>query len=117
MRRQVGLLLLSALFATLSLADPSKTPTHARSHGNPLSGVVVRVDAAGKTFAVRTSSGMETTLVRTNATRVQGDGLKPGDRVSVRWLEKDGKKIATSVRVESAASAAAVTPTASAGSR
>jgi hypothetical protein len=34
----------------------------------------------------------------------------------VRWLEKDGKKIATSVRVDSAAAAAA-TPTASAGTR
>ena len=117
MRRRVGLLLLSALFAALALADPSKAPAHAKSHGNPLSGVVVRVDAAARTFAVRASSGMETILVRTNATRIQGDGLKPGDRVSVRWLEKDGKKIATSVRVESTATAAGVTPTASAGTR
>ena len=73
-------------------------------------------DAVAKTFAVRSSSGMETTLVRTGATRVQGDALRPGDRVAVRFLEKDGKKIATSVRIEPSV-ASAVTPTASAGTR
>jgi hypothetical protein len=115
-RSLAGLLLLAALVASLAVAEPSKTPAHAKSHGNSLAGVVVRVDAASKTFVVRAPSGMETTLVRTGATRVQGETLKPGDRVAVRWLEKDGKKIATSVRVDSAALAAA-TPTASAGTR
>lgn len=115
-RSTAGLLLLFALAATLAVAEPSKTPAHPKSHGNSLAGVVVRVDAAAKTFVVRAPSGMETTLVRTGATRVQGATLKPGDRVAVRWLEKDGKKIATSVRVDSAALAAA-TPTASAGTR
>jgi hypothetical protein len=106
-----ALVLLSAGFAF-----PAKTPTHPKSHGYSLAGVIVRVDAVAKTFAVRSGSGTETTLVRTSATRVQGDALKPGDRVAVRFLEKDGKKIATSVRVENAV-AAAVTPTAPAGTR
>ena len=39
-----------------------------------------------------------------------------GDRVAVRWLEKDGKKIATSVRIETPA-LATITPTAPAGTR
>lgn len=115
-RSLVGFLLLAALAGPLAVAEPSKTPAHAKSHGNPLSGVVVRVDAATRTFVVRAPSGMETTLLRTGATRVQGETLKPGDRVAVRWLEKDGRKIATSVRVDSAA-LAVVTPTASAGTR
>ena len=44
------------------------------------------------------------------------NNFRPGDHVAVRFLEKDGKKIATSVRIEPAV-AAAVTPTASAGTR
>ncbi len=111
-----GLLLLAALASSAALAAPGKTPARAKSHGNSLAGGVVRVDAASRTFVVRAPSGMETTLVRTGATRVQGETLRRGDRVAVRWLEKDGKKIATSVRVDSAA-LAAVTPTASAGTR
>jgi hypothetical protein len=98
--------------ASPATADPEKP----KSHGNALSGTVTRVDRMAKTFVVRAANGKETTLVRTDATRVQGETLKVGDRVAVRWLEKDGKKIATSVRIEPAALAAA-TPTASAGTR
>jgi cold shock CspA family protein len=105
-----------ALASLSSAAAPTKTPTHPHGHGFAVAGVVVRVDPAAKTFAVRASSGAETTLVRTSATRVQGEGLKPGDHVAVRFLEKDGKKIATSVRVEPP-TVAAVTPTAPSGTR
>jgi hypothetical protein len=103
-----------ALFAFASLAVavvPTKTPTHPRSHGYSVVGVVIRMDVVAKTFSVQTQAGVETTLVRTSATRVQGDALKPGDRVAVRYMEKDGKKIATSVRIEPVATAS-VTPTA-----
>ena len=118
MRRILPGLALVAMAAVFSgFAAPAKTPTHPKSHGYSLAGVILRVDVVAKTFVVRSNSGTETTLVRTGATRVQGDALKPGDRVAVRFLEKDGKKIATSVRVETAL-AAAVTPTAApAGSR
>src|SRR5262245_44376510 len=116
MRRLLAGLACFALASVSTAVSPTKTPTHPHSHGYSLAGVVVRVDPAAKTFAVRAASGTETTLVRTSATRVQGDGLKAGDRVAVRFLEKDGKKIATSVRVESTA-VASVTPTASAGTR
>lgn len=111
-----ALALVGAAAVSSGFAAPSKTPTRPKSHGYSLAGVVVRVDVVAKTFAVRSNAGTETTLVRTTATRVQGEHLKPGDRVAVRFLEKDGKKIATSVRVESTA-VAAVTPTASAGTR
>jgi cold shock CspA family protein len=111
MRRLLVGLALLALASVGSAAAPTKTPTHPRSHGYSLAGVVVRVDVVAKTFAVQSQTGAETTLVRTSATRVQGNALKPGDRVAVRYMEKDGKKIATSVKVE-AMVAAAVTPTA-----
>ena len=111
MRRLLAGLALLALASVASAAAPTKTPTHPRNHGYSLAGVVVRVDVVAKTFAVRSTAGTETTLVRTSATRVQGDGLKAGERVAVRYLEKDGKKIATSVKIEPVATAA-VTPTA-----
>ena len=115
MKRLLGLAILGALIGAPCAAEPSRTPTRTMIHGNSLAGVVVRIDAASNTFAVRAPSGIETTLVRTNATRVRG-ALRPGDRVAVRWLEKDGKKIATSVRIETPA-LAATTPTAPAGTR
>lgn len=118
MRRLLSGLLLTLVLSgapLLGIGGPTRTPTHPKSHGYSLAGVVVRVDAKAKTFAVRSGAGTETTLVRTRATHVQGE-LKAGDRVAVRFLEKDGKKIATSVRIEPTA-VSAVTPTASAGTR
>jgi hypothetical protein len=53
--------------------------------------------------------------VRTTATKVNGEAVKAGDRVAVRWLERDGKKIATSIRIEPPVFAAA-TPVAPAPS-
>ncbi len=72
---------------------------------------MTRVDSAASNFVVREGSGRETRLRRTSATHVTGGNLKPGARVAVRWLEKDGHKIATSVRVEAPAIAVS-TPTA-----
>src|SRR5215470_977662 len=104
---------LSAGVLAVLLAAPAPAPTAAKpkSHGNALSGTVMRVDSSSaSTFVVRESSGRETTLRRTSATHVTGGSLKPGVRVAVRWLEKDGHKIATSVKVEAPAIAAS-TPT------
>ena len=111
MRRLLAGLAVFALASISSAAAPTKTPTHPRSHGFSVTGVVVRVDVVAKTFSVQSQTGAETTLVRTSATRIQGNALRPGDRVAVRYMEKDGKKIATSVRIEPAA-AASITPTA-----
>src|SRR5262245_53415290 len=107
----MGFLSASVLAALLAAPTPAPTASKPKSHGNALSGTVTRVDAASSSFVVRESSGRETTLRRTSATHVTGGSLKTGVRVAVRWLEKDGHKIATSVRVEAAAIAAS-TPTA-----
>lgn len=103
-----------ALFAAL-LSGPlaAVTPEKTKTHGYSVSGTVSRVDETAKTFVVRSGAGKETTLVRTTATKVNGEALKAGDRVAVRYLERDGKKIATSIRVEPPAVATVtVTPAA-----
>ena len=105
------LLPLALLLCGLAAAAPAASSEKARSHGYGLSGTITRVDEAAKTFAVRTAAGKETALVRTTATKINAEAIKAGDRVAVRWLERDGKKIATSIRIEPPAVAAA-TPTA-----
>ncbi len=73
------------------------------------------MDVAANTFVVKTAAGKETLLARTAATKVNGAAPKVGDRVAVRWLLHEGKKVATSIRVEPPAVAGA-TPTAPASS-
>ena len=109
------LLPVALLLCGLAAAAPGASSEKQRSHGYSLSGTITRVDEAAKTFVVKTVAGKETALVRTTATKVNGEALKAGDRVAVRWLERDGKKIATSIRIEPPAVAAA-TPTAPAPS-
>jgi hypothetical protein len=117
MRRPVLASVLSTLLA-VALASPaaaaSPTPKP-KSHGNALSGTVVRVDGSRKLLVVR-AGNRETTLVMTPATGVHGGPLAEGQRVAVRWLDKDGKHVATSVRIEAPALAGATaTPTAVGG--
>ena len=96
---------LALLFGGLAAAAPGASSEKPKSHGHSLSGTITRVDEATKTLVVKTAPGKETTLVRTTATRINGEALKAGDRVAVRWLEHDGKKIATSIRIEPPAEA------------
>ncbi len=101
----------AVLSSALLAASPDKEKT--KTHGFSVSGVVARTDETAHTFVVRSAAGKETTLVRTTATRLNGKALASGDRVDVRYLARDGKKIATSIRVEPAALATATaTPTA-----
>ena len=95
--RRIGIwsILAMALSATLLAASPSK----AKVHGYPLSGTVLSVDQSAKTFVVKSSSGKATTLVWTPATTMAGGELKVGEKVTLRYLDKDGKHIATSVVV------------------
>lgn len=100
--------LLCAGFARrATAATPTPRP---KTHGNALSGTVVRVDGPRNIFVVRAGS-RETTLVMTPATSVHGGHLAEGQRVAVRWLDKEGKHVATSVRIEPPAVAGTATPT------
>jgi hypothetical protein len=105
-----GLLALSALLG----ATPSTTPTpavRAKAHGVAVAGRVIRVDAAKKTFSVRDGAGKEVALSWTAATRIAGGDLKAGDAVTLRYLDKDSRHIATYIRVNTPA-AGPQTPTA-----
>ncbi|HEV8117906.1 MAG TPA: hypothetical protein VGQ32_05235 [Thermoanaerobaculia bacterium] len=84
----------------LTLAGPaSDPPAKPKTHGYALSGTVGSVDEARKTFVVKNSAGKETTLVWTNATAVVGGKLKTGEKVTLRYLDKDGKHIVTTVSI------------------
>ena len=104
-------LLSGGFVAALAAATPEKQ----KSHGYDVSGTITRMDVAANTFVVKTAAGKETLLARTAATKVNGAAPKVGDRVAVRWLLHEGKKVATSIRVEPPAVAGA-TPTAPASS-
>jgi hypothetical protein len=119
-----GGLLRKALFATVLLlvaaAFFADTPSKSKAHGLSVTGTVVSVDATVRKMTVKTSAGKQVPLVWTGATKTAGGTVKPGVKVTVRYLEKEGKNIATSIRIEteqpSAASVppAAATPTATA---
>jgi hypothetical protein len=87
---------LCALLAASAGAEPEK----GKGHGYSVSGTIVRVDEEAKTFTVLSGSTREVTLVRTSATRISGSKLKAGEHVTARWIDRNGKKIATAVRVE-----------------
>jgi len=88
-------LVTGTLLAALSGASPSRVKTH----GIALSGTVSSVDFAAKAFVVRDSAGKSTSLVWTDATTVTGGTLKVGEKVTLRYLVKNRKNIATSVKI------------------
>jgi hypothetical protein len=99
------------------LAVTPTPPSRSRAHGLVFAGTILAVDAAGKSLVVRNAAGKETRFVWTSATRVIGGDLKAGERVTLRYLDKDGKHIAMSVSIAAATAArtpSAQTPTASA---
>jgi hypothetical protein len=99
------------LVATVAASEPSK----AKVHGYALSGTIVAVDEAGKTFDVKSSPKREMRLSWTTATVVLGGSLAVGQKVTLRYLDKDQKHIATSIKIMPAASvetARATTPAA-----
>ncbi len=100
MHRLSGIPLVFALAALGAAPTPAPTPAaKGRAHGHAVEGRVVSVEPH-RAFVVRMASGEETTLALTGATHLKGDPLAPGQHVSVRYLNREGRKIATSVRVE-----------------
>jgi hypothetical protein len=91
-----GIVSLLAMALAVSLSG-APAPNKARTHGYALSGTVSSVDEGRKSFAVKNAAGKETRLIWTDATTVSGGKVKAGARVTLRYLDKDGKHIATSV--------------------
>jgi len=104
----------AALFV---LAAVAATPNKAKVHGYDLSGTITGLDNGKKTLTVQTSSGKTTRLSWTNATTIAGGPFAVGQPVALRYLDKDGKHIVTSIRVGRTdrtpiAAAATLSPTA-----
>jgi hypothetical protein len=88
-----------AFVAALSLASVVSAKG---AHATTMSGVASAVDQKAKTFSLKDASGKETPITWTSATRVRGGALKDGERVNVSVFQKDGKTVATSIRIASA---------------
>src|SRR6266849_3042625 len=111
--------LIALAFLPLFLAAQVTAPSKAKVHGFSLSGTVVRIDEGKKTLAVRNAGGKETTLAWTNATNVSGGKLAVGQAVTLKYLDRDGKHIATSIHIgpPPAVAGPKLTPTFGAGGR
>lgn len=93
---KIGIVSLLAMAVAVSLSG-EPAPNKVKTHGYALSGTVSSVDEGRKSFVVRNAAGKETRLVWTGATTVVGGKVTAGARVTLRYLDKDGKHIATSV--------------------
>lgn len=91
--------IVSVLAVALAAPLSGDSPNKAKTHGYALSGTITSVDEAHKAFVVKNGAGKTTSLVWTAATTIVGGQLKTGANVNLRYLNKDGKHIATSVSV------------------
>jgi hypothetical protein len=123
MEGERGSLLRKALLAAgllLAAAAFADTPSKSKAHGLSVTGTVVSFDGVAKKMTVKTPAGKQVALVWTGATKTAGGAVKAGVKVTVRYLEKEGKNIATSIRIEptepavASAPSYAATPTATA---
>jgi len=89
----------SLAILVLLLAALAAAPNKAKVHGFDLSGTVAGLDQSRKTLVVQSPTGKQTKLVWTNATTIAGGPLAVGQMVALRYLDKDGKHIVTSIRV------------------
>ena len=89
--------IVSVLALAMAAALSADSPNKAKTHGYALYGTVTSVDESRKTFVVKNFAGKATSLVWTAATTVVGGQIKAGVSVNLRYLNKDGKHIATTV--------------------
>ncbi len=86
--------------ATTRTAVTVRTPAvRVRAHGVPISGRVSGLDPGKKILSVRDAAGRETSLVWTSATKISGGDLKIGESVMLRYLDKDTRHIAMTIRI------------------
>jgi len=97
--KKSALVFLIVFAAALCVASAA---TAKSAHAVTLSGTVSAVDAKAKTFSLKDDKGKEIPITWTAATRVRGGSLKDGERANVSVLQKDGKNVATSIRIASA---------------
>ncbi|HPS80124.1 MAG TPA: hypothetical protein PLS53_18350 [Thermoanaerobaculaceae bacterium] len=93
----VAILVALVGFTTVAGAQPAVAKqTH--SHGHEMKGQISTLDDATKDFKLKDAAGKETEFTWTTATQVHGT-LKVGEMVTVRYMIKDAKNVATSIGV------------------
>jgi hypothetical protein len=94
--KKTALLSMIAFVLAIGVASVSSAKGN---HAMAISGTVSAVDQNAKTFSLKAKDGKETLITWTAATKVRGGSLKDGERVDVSVFPKDGKNIATSIRI------------------
>ena len=98
-----------ALIATATFAGTTTvTRTTSRtaapafvSHGAEFAGTIIGVNTGARSFVLRVGNKRET-VYWTEGTKVVGGEVKPNETATVRWMEKGGRKVATSVKITGA---------------
>jgi hypothetical protein len=93
---------LSLIAFVLAIGVASTSMAKGKNHAMTMEGTVSSVNQSAKTFSLRDKAGKATPISWTAATKVRGGSLKDGERANVSVLTKDGKNIATSIRIASA---------------
>jgi exonuclease VII large subunit len=96
--KKAAFIALFSIVAAIGVLSAAPKSVHAMT----ISGTVSAVNQKAKTFSLKDDKGKETAITWTAATRVIGGTLKDGDRVNVSVFPKDGKNVATSIRIASA---------------
>jgi hypothetical protein len=93
---------LSLIAFVLAIGVASTSTAKGKNHAMTMEGTVSSVDQNAKTFSLTNKAGKATSISWTAATKVRGGSLKAGEHAQVSVLTKDGKNIATSIRIASA---------------
>jgi hypothetical protein len=96
-----GLILPRGLNAAESKPAPG-SQTKSRAETKRLSGTVVSIDSVTKTLVIKSWRGE--TAFDTDGLKTGLKNVKPGDRVRISYIEKNGKKAAKALVVTSAGS-------------
>jgi len=90
------ILVLIAILSIVSLSAFAAGTT-AKSHGMTVRGTVSALDQSAKTFSVTPKKGSAVELTWNDATKVNHPPLSNGEDVTVKYMKKDGKNVATVV--------------------
>ncbi len=85
--------------AVILIAAAPASSVEPREHGKTAVGKVVSIDRKLAKFTVRNAASESTTLFWSSATNLTGGNLALGVSVEVKYLQKNGKNWATSIRV------------------
>lgn len=94
--------------APAAKAHTTKAPVkHSVMHGISVRGSVTAVDQKAKTFDLKDMKGGTISLSWTDATKVTGAQLAVGEQANVRYMVRNGQKVATVINAHPEPKAAA----------